>query len=121
MAFGDILAHILIALSIAIMGAAIERGHKLYGIIKRSKAEKVWKPNIILLYLLIILYIVIMITRIFIQDDPSSVLDTTEHYILMDTAFLVASFIIFRMVSLEIDVFTSFFNLLEEDAEEDTL
>lgn len=118
MAFGEIIAHFLIAVTLGFMGAAIARAHKLLGILDGSKAEKVWRRNIILLYVLSGVYILIMVTRIFSPDLHPLTINGTFHSLTMNFAFLLSSIIIFTMVNLEIEAFSSFFELLELEEED---
>lgn len=117
MALIEVIAHLLIAITIGIMGAAIAQAHKLMAILEGSKAEIVWKRNLYMLYCLTGVYVLIMITRLFSPNIYPITNEGSFHSLIMNLAFLLAGILIYSMVSLEIDAFSSFFELLEIEDE----
>lgn len=106
--------HILLAISIAIMGAVIGRANKLMDILKGSTAEPLWKKTRISLYFLTAFYIIIMIILLLSSNATSDY--ESIHTIVMNLSFFLTSILLLNLVNLDIKAFSSLFELIQEEA-----
>ena len=108
----NIIAHIILAVAITVMGYTLSQTNKLLTILKGSKAEPIWKRSQIGLILLTGSLIILMITQLI---GAETFFSNTNHNILMNSSFLLISFLVLNLVNLDIQAFSSLFELLTEE------